>query len=169
MKNLEKWIADYVVELNLCPFAANTLKKDKWKVMTADFTDVASIELLFTSFLGESPEKTDSYFITSEQLTTWDDFLFYFHFLGDLTRQIKPFQAVKIVGFHPNYKHAEIEEDQLHFSNKAPWPIIQFLHTSDVEERTKFIDIEEILEHNEKTLLGFTVEELNKKLNECKG
>lgn len=168
MKNLEKWISDYIVELNLCPFAHNTLHKNKWKLISIDFQKASQIEEVFYAFLNENLEEKETYFLESDQLRKWDDFLFYFHFLEDLTQQITHFKKVKIVGFHPSYVHGEIEEDYLHYSNRSPWPLIQLLHVDDVEKRTKFISVEEVLDKNAETLKNIPLMDLNDRLNDCK-
>jgi hypothetical protein len=168
VKNLEKWIANYIVELNLCPFAANTLQKKKWKSVLLDFKDATKIEETFYSFLKENLEENETYFLYGSQLEKWEDFLFYFNFLEDLTRQIFNFEQVKIVGFHPEYIHGEVTEEYIHYSNRAPWPLIQLLRTEDVEKRSQFIDVNDILDANAITLKEIPVKELNKKLNDCK-
>lgn len=167
--NLEKWIADYIIELNLCPFAAGTLKGKKWKVKELDFKDYQAIEELFYDFLKEDLNVVETYFITSDQLDSWEDFLFYFHFVEELTNEIATFNAIKIVGFHPEYRHGEVEQEAIHFSNRAPWPLIQLLNVEDVHKRTALMDVDKVLEDNELTLKGVPIEELQKKLDDSKG
>lgn len=167
--NLEKWIKNYIVELNLCPFASGTLKANKWRVKELDFKDYKAIEEVFYDFLKEDMNDVETYFTTSEQLNSWEEFLFYFHFLEELTNEIATFNQIKIVGFHPEYKHGEVEQEAIHFSNRAPWPLIQLLNVEDVHKRTALLDVDKVLEDNELTLKGMTVEELQKRLDDSKG
>ncbi len=166
--NLEKWIGEYVVNLQLCPFAGGTLKDKKWTSFEIDFKDYRSIEHTFYAFLKEEHAVIDSYFLTSEQLIKWEDFLFFMHFLEELVAEVEAFQSIKIVGFHPDYKHADVESEQVHYSNRAPWPLFQLLHSEDVRNRTKLMDIERVLEANVETLNGYTIEALQIKLDDCK-
>ncbi len=166
--NLEKWIADYVVKLNLCPFAAGTLKQNKWQLHTLDFKDYKALEQLLTSFLNEDLEEIETYFLKSAQLEKWDEFLFYFHLLEEITTEVEIFQSIKVVGFHPEYRHAGIDDENVHFSNRSPWPLIQLLNTDDVHKRTAQVDVAKVLEENELTLNKTSLIELEKILNDCK-
>jgi hypothetical protein len=166
--NLEKWISEYIVSLNLCPFAAGTLKGSKWKVEEVDFKDYKAVETVLNGFLNEDVDVTETYFLKSVQLESWEDFLFYYNFLEDLMSGISAFKAIKIVGFHPKYMHREVSDQHIHFSNRAPWALIQLLKLDDVHKRTVSMDVDKVLEVNELKLKSFTIDELQNKLDECK-
>ena len=146
------WLSSYILELNLCPFAHQSVNLNKIQLLDYTFNNDEFIMKTFNSFLLNSPHNIESYFLLIPNVPRFNDFLEVFYLLNDITDEIEGFQNIKLVGFHPEYMHGEVTDDIEHYTNRCPLALIQLINKSDIEKRTKSISVESILEANLETL-----------------
>jgi hypothetical protein len=158
-KRVRKWLDCFVVDLNLCPFAAPVVQSNTLRItlsqsnqidhMVTDFLleldllqsssalDIATTLLVFPNALGDFNEYLDLVDI-AEQLVTDSG-------LDGI---------VQLASFHPRYLFAdEPSNGASHYSNRAPYPIIHLLREKMVADAlSKFNQPEDIPERNIHTL-----------------
>lgn len=139
IENTRKWISEFVVNLNLCPFAKYPLENDKVRFVVYEGTDLE--ELL------ELCQKEAKYLITSDTTvleTTFlihpnvlIDFYKYNDFLTIVNQLIFALDLeglVQIASFHPKYQFAgTTTSDVTNYTNRSPYPMLHFLREESVE------------------------------------
>ena len=165
-----KWLAEFVVGLNLCPFARPLLDSPQLRIAVCDETET---EALYRAFLQEldqlqsTPESelATSLLVFSRALVDFDNYLDYLEGVGDLLAQAGLEGTVQLASFHPRYLfEGEAIDSASHFSNRAPWPAIHLIR-EDMLARVliDFPDPEAIPARNIATLEEIGVPELQRR------
>jgi hypothetical protein len=174
-KQVRAWLDEFVVGLNLCPFAKPFVLPGQ---RGADRLRIAIC-------MGEEPEALRSAFLqeldllqsSSEQeiattllvfpsaLQSFDDYLDYLDDAQALLSQSGLEGLLQLASFHPDYQFAgEPAGAASHFSNRAPYPIVHFLR-EDMMERVlqDFPNPENIPDQNIATLEDIGAAELKQR------
>jgi uncharacterized protein len=165
-----RWLAEFVVGLNLCPFARPLLDSEQLRVTVCEAADVASMQNSFLSELDliqSSPESeiATSLLVFSCALSDFDDYLDFLGLAQELLAESGLEGLVQLASFHPKYCFAgEADNAPSHFSNRSPYPTIHLIR-EDMLERVlvDFPDPEGIPDRNIATLEGLGVEELERR------
>ena len=127
------WVKDFVVGLNLCPFARPLLASDALRVTVCEATDdesiaealLAEIELIKTA---SEAEIATTLVVFSNALQRFDAYLAFLDGAQQLIEQMDLLGVLQLASFHPNYQFAgEPMEAASHFTNRAPFPMIHLL------------------------------------------
>lgn len=154
-QEIETWLKEVIIGLNLCPFAKDPFEKGKIKIEISDSKAEDKI--------WEDTIKEIEFLENNRQLSTTLLALpksqISFHDLYDLTLNLEhmfeskqvPYQ---IVAFHPNFKFEDTnEEDRINFVNRSPYPLIHILRSEEMNAILKDESIGiKINQANEKTL-----------------
>lgn len=165
-----KWLAEFVVGLNLCPFARPLLDSPQLRIAVCAETEA---DALYRAFLQEldqlqcTPESelATSLLVFSRALNDFDDYLDYLDGARDLLAQAGLEGTVQLASFHPRYRfEGEASDGASHFSNRSPWPTIHLIR-EDMLARVlvDFPDPEAIPMRNIATLEGIGVPELQRR------
>ena len=137
----EVWLRDFIVRLDLCPFAAAPLRAGQVRVIAARSFVMEEMlaELLGeVEVLREGGAATTLFVVPSAEdgvglLDDWDTFQDVLAFAEDLVEQIGYADLVQLVGFHPDYLFGDApEDDPAHATNRSPHPMIHLLVRADV-------------------------------------
>ena len=163
----KKWVRDFVIHLNLCPFAKNPFDKDEIRYFSVEFEKVDDF---INAFYSESQFLKDPG--TTNMSTTLiiipkglEDFLFYLDILetcqGVLDRSGLD-EHIQLASFHPDYQFEGTQKDDItNYTNRSPYPIIHLLKVSQVEKAIESHDHpEEIPVENQKRLREMGLEKL---------
>ena len=166
---VKKWIKDFVIGLNLCPFAKHPFANNliRYELLeferSDDFIDSFFVE---TQLLleAESSEISTSLIIISSGL---EDFLFYLDVLDgcqDLLEKSGLDKHVQLASFHPLYQfEGTVSNDVTNYTNRSPFPLIHILRTDEVEKAIdSYGNTEEIPENNQKLLKRMGIEKVKK-------
>ena len=165
---IKSWINEFIIQHDLCPFAKFPFENERIAFYELDsFSDPNLIEAI-EFFLTDPMDSYDTAFLIFENKIGFDDFIDFFYALEELLMENKVLARLKLVAFHPEYLHGEIEAPYLHFSNRAPLPMVQLLNIDVINKLIKPGQSEKILEKNEKVLKELGVESLQNKLNELR-
>jgi len=140
IQKTSKWISDFVVKLNLCPFAKSPLENDKIRYVVYEGTDLeellqlcekeakfllaADTALLETTFLIHPNILNDFY--------TYNDFL---SIVNQLIFALDLEGLVQIASFHPDYQFAgTTPEEVTNFTNRSPYPMLHLLREEQIEQ-----------------------------------
>ena len=127
------WVKDFVVGLNLCPFARPLLASDALRVMVCEATDDESItEALFAEIelikTASEAEIATTLVVFPHGLQRFDNYLAFLEGAQQLLEEMDLLGVLQLASFHPDYQFAgEPIEAASHFTNRAPFPMIHLL------------------------------------------
>jgi uncharacterized protein len=149
----KKWIVDVVIGCNLCPFAANVVKKQ-----TVFFQIEASedINACLDSFVNEI-ERLDnnemietSFLIFPNAFSKFDDYLLLLSLAEKLLKK-KGYEGIyQVASFHPLYLFAGSDEnDPANYTNRSIYPMLHLLREESIDKAlANYNDPESIPERN---------------------
>ena len=127
------WVKDFVVGLNLCPFARPLLASDALRVTVCEATEdeVVAGELLDEILLIQKTPKAEiatTLVVFPNALHRFDDYLVFLESAQQLIEAMDLLGVLQLASFHPDYQFAgEPIEAASHFTNRAPFPMIHLL------------------------------------------
>ncbi|WP_116367849.1 DUF1415 domain-containing protein [Parahaliea mediterranea] len=132
-RHTRAWLADFVVGLNLCPFARPLLSSPALRIRVSAARQPADLQRDFLHALDELQAAPESAIATtllvfSDALASFEDYLDFVDQAQYLLEQAGLDGIVQLASFHPDYRFAgEAEDAASHYSNRAPWPTLHLL------------------------------------------
>lgn len=133
-----RWIEQFVVGLNLCPFAAPVLRGQQLRIALCSDGDAADLitavhaELERLQNTPES-ELATSVLVFSRALADFNDYLDFLTLAEQLSWQMGLEGIVQIASFHPHYQFAgSAVDDVANFTNRSPYPMLHFIREQAV-------------------------------------
>ena len=127
------WVKDFVVGLNLCPFARPLLASDALRVTVCEANDdegVAKALLDEVELIQKTSESevATTLVVFPNALEKFDDYLAFLMGAEGLLDEMDLAGVLQLASFHPDYQFAgEPIEAASHFTNRAPFPMIHLL------------------------------------------
>ena len=133
IKQTKNWLEQFVIALNLCPFAKAPFTTDRIRYQVCE---TSSEKELLQVLLAEcqrlrqtSPQEIETTLIIHPNVL--QDFRAYLHFL-DLANELlrmSGFEGIfQIASFHPQYQFATTQKgDVENYTNRSPFPILHLL------------------------------------------
>ena len=134
------WVKDFVVGLNLCPFARPLLASDALRVTVCEANEdesiaealLAEIELIQTA---SEAEIATTLVVFPHGLRRFDNYLAFLDRAQQLIEEMDLLGVLQLASFHPDYQFAgEPIEAASHFTNRAPFPMIHLLREEMVTQ-----------------------------------
>lgn len=174
-ESVQRWFQRFVLELNLCPFAARDLAVQDCHRLRIQVTAARSEQELLQALADEL-----LYLQTHDQVETTllahphvlADFLDYNDFLGvvDELLQTSALEGVfQVASFHPDYQFAGTRPDAAeNFANRSPYPLLHILREASVSAAVdSHPDIELIVQRNAEVLEGLGSADLQARWQAC--
>ena len=127
------WVRDFVVGLNLCPFARPLLGSNVLRVKVCEATDDKGVagalldEIEIIQKASES-EVATTLVVFPNALQRFDAYLAFLDGAQQLLEEMDLLGVLQLASFHPDYQFAgEPIEAASHFTNRAPFPMIHLL------------------------------------------
>lgn len=164
---IQRWLEQFVVGLNLCPFARPLLGEDNLRIALCESATQSDLRMAFLQEL-DLLQRTQELEVATTLLAfpyALEDFEAYLAFLDEcqLLLQSAGLEGlVQLASFHPQYLFAdEGAAGASHYSNRSPYPMIHLLR-EDMLSRVLADDVdpELIPARNIATLEGIGVAEL---------
>ncbi len=159
----QRWVKQWVVGLNLCPFARVPLQKGRIRYRLFEGRDEAD---LLTVLMDEckkldAAEQNDfetTLIIAPHCGLDFDDYLGILNTAGLLMSDAGWDGTLQVASFHPDYVFEGTAADaNENYSNRAPYPIFHLLKEASIDwARQHFDDLEAIPYANIKRLEGMT-------------
>ncbi|WP_375560134.1 DUF1415 family protein [Bernardetia sp. OM2101] len=169
--NTKKWFEDWILKLNLCPFAHSVYAKKQIRFEIEESNSfekcvqkaVSEIELLEENNNSENQNYIDTTLLVfpniflnidkaneNEENQPFNDFLDFVALLDLYLEQNSLEGKFQLVAFHPNYIFAgEDKSSKSHFTNRSPYPILHILREESVEKAIEnFSQVESIPQKN---------------------
>ncbi len=160
--NTKKWFEDWVLKLNLCPFAHSVHAKKQIRFEIEESNDfkkcvqkaVAEINFLEENNNIKSNEYVDTTLVILPNQNnfnqSFEDFLDFIGLLDLFLEQNNLENKFELVAFHPNYIFAgEDKDSKSHYTNRCPYPILHILRKESIDKAVdSFGNIEMIPKKN---------------------
>lgn len=167
VKQSVQWIWQFVIKLNLCPFAKREMDKGSVRVQAsqAETVERAMIDLMAEIDLLNGNSAIETTLLVFPSFL--NDFFDYLDFV-DLAESImedKGYEGIyQLATFHPNYCFADAKADDLtNYTNRSPYPMLHLLREEQIEKAiTYYGDTERIPENNMALLRQLGLDELKK-------
>lgn len=165
-----RWLAEFVVGLNLCPFARPFLDSEQLRISVCGGTERVSLQRAFLGELDQLQSTPESSIATTlmvftNALVDFDDYLDFLAQAQDLLADAGLEGLVQLASFHPDYRfEGEDEQAASHYTNRSPHPTIHLIR-EDMLERVlvDFPDPEGIPGRNSSTLAEIGSQELERR------
>lgn len=136
------WIQDFIIQLNICPFAQREVKRNSLRLQVAASQNIEqALEWLIDEIrlLDNNPTIETSLLLFPNQ---FQDFFAYLDFveLAETLLQQSGYEGVyQLATFHPLYCFAEVEFDDVsNYTNRSPYPMLHLLREASVEKAIRF-------------------------------
>lgn len=134
------WVEQFVVGMNLCPFAGAVLRTSRLKIQVSTATDpeqlIAELENELRFLTEADPLKWETTLLVHPGTLT--DFASYLDFLAIANELLVAGEwegEIQIASFHPQYQFAGEDAEALsHFTNRSPFPMLHLLREESVEK-----------------------------------
>jgi len=159
IQQTKRWLSDFVIGLNLCPFARKVFEEDRVKYIVDETTDLQTLLTHLydeVMYLRQHPETSTSIIIIPHLLEGFLDYLDFLHIAEQLLVEYGFEGEFQLASFHPQYEFGDESPDSLkHYTNRSPYPMIHILREAEVELAIEhYPKTDQIPERNKLTLEG---------------
>ena len=169
-RHIRLWLDDFVVGLNLCPFARPLLGASNLRIAVCTASDKAQLRNAFLQELELLQRSTEQDIATTllafpHALHDFADYLWFLDDAQELLLEAGLEGVVQLASFHPLYRFAgEAPDAASHYSNRAPYPLLHLLR-EDMLTRALAdgADPQQIPDRNIETLNSIGAEELERR------
>ncbi len=169
IKATKKWLEQFVIKHNLCPFAAKPFKQDKIRYVSYP---VISEEELVTKLIEEilflkeadAQDIETSIFVAPLILENFLDYNQFLAVVDSIIDELGVEGMIQVASFHPDYQFADLEPDDVrNYTNRSPYPMFHLIREDSIEKAREMMDVEAIPDRNMDLLLQLGIEKVNKK------
>lgn len=164
--HIRQWLADVVIGLNLCPFAAEPLAGQQLRIRVSDartedelLTDIQA-ELMLLDRMH--PDELDTTILAIPyMLKDFNDYNECLYLVTLLLREFSWDRDYQVATFHPRYQFEGTDPDDIeNLTNRSPYPLLHILRESSVSEAlATYKHPERIPKKNVKTVRGLSQSE----------
>jgi len=133
---VRRWVEDWVVDLNLCPFAGRALVRNRVRFVV---TEATTEEQLLAALETELVLLSDDAAVETTLLIHPDvlrDFFDYNQFLDTAERLLAQMDlegVYQLASFHPDYQFAgTAADDAENYTNRSPYPLLHILREASL-------------------------------------
>lgn len=135
-----RWVSDFVIGLDLCPFARRPSEAGRVRYAVTDAPDADALLSALEAELRmlASAKRTEietTLLIHPQALADFDDYNDFLPEADRLVRRLGLRGVIQVVGFHPAYRFADTAEDAAeNWTNRSPHPMLHLLREESVSE-----------------------------------
>jgi len=134
----QRWVADIVVGLDLCPWAAAPFARDgvRWRASGGETFEESVAEVVFESrLLCEGISETTLLVLPPAPYTpSFEDLLDLVEVCDAVLDGEGIAEHVQLVAFHPDFRYADSEpDDPANGTNQSPFPMVHLLRRADIQ------------------------------------
>lgn len=166
-RHIRSWLQEFVVGLNLCPFARPVLGAPNLRIAICEQADPELQRRAFLEELDLLQRSSEAEIATTllalpRGLDEFEDYLDYLDECQQLLGDAGLEGVMQLASFHPHYQFAGEEEGAAsHYSNRAPYPLIHLLRENMLTRVLQdFDEPEKIPANNVRTLERLGASEL---------
>lgn len=143
IQQVQQWLEDVVIGLNLCPFAAKPNRNKQIKIHVCEATaEEQLLEEIYQEIkqLDEtSVEDLETTLVVAPNLfATFDDYNQFLDLVDALIIQMGKEGTYQIASFHPDYCFYDTQpNDAENLTNRSPFPIFHLIREASMEKALK--------------------------------
>lgn len=168
-EQVDQWLNDVVIGLNLCPFAAKPQRNKQIKIFVSEASQeealLEDILLQLIELSSTEPEKLETTLVVvPNMLQDFWDYNFFIDWVEGLIKQQDWEGIFQVATFHPDYCFGGAEpEDDENLTNRSPYPVFHLIREESMEKVLKhYPDPESIPDTNIARVSALSVEERKK-------
>ncbi|MEF1169110.1 DUF1415 domain-containing protein [Vibrio campbellii] len=168
-EQVNKWLNDVVIGLNLCPFAAKPQRNKQIKIFVSEASQeealLEDILLQLIELSNTEPEKLETTLVVvPNMLQDFWDYNFFIDWVEGLIKQQDWEGIFQVATFHPDYCFGGAEpEDDENLTNRSPYPVFHLIREESMEKVLKhYPDPESIPDTNIARVSALSEEERKK-------
>ncbi|ELA9192681.1 DUF1415 domain-containing protein [Vibrio parahaemolyticus] len=168
-QQVDQWLNDVVIGLNLCPFAAKPQRNKQIKIFVSEATQeealLEDILLQLIELSTTEPEKLETTLVVvANMLQDFWDYNFCIDWVEGLIKQQDWEGIFQVATFHPDYCFGgAAPEDDENLTNRSPYPIFHLIREESMEKVLKhYPDPESIPDTNIARVSALSEEERKK-------
>lgn len=168
-QQVNQWLNDVVIGLNLCPFAAKPQRNKQIKIFVSEATQeealLEDILLQLIELSTTEPEKLETTLVVvPNMLQDFWDYNFCIDWVEGLIKQQDWEGIFQVATFHPDYCFGgAAPEDDENLTNRSPYPIFHLIREESMEKVLKhYPDPESIPDTNIARVSALSEEERKK-------
>ncbi|MDX1302141.1 DUF1415 domain-containing protein [Photobacterium sp.] len=168
-KDVQQWLEDVVIGLNLCPFAAKPNRNKQIKIQVCEeSSEEVLLEAIYQELmlLDQTPavELETTLVVAPNLFEKFDDYNQFLDLVEGLLIQLRRDGVYQIASFHPDYCfYGAAPDDAENLTNRSPYPIFHLIREESMENVLRhYPDPEAIPERNIACVQNLTVEQKRK-------
>ncbi len=153
------WLDHAVVGLDLCPFAKAPAARGQVRIALSPARDWPALRddlaRELAAIAAADPADVETTLLVCPDVPeSFDDFNQFLDEADDAVRALDLEGVIQVASFHPRYRFADAEEDDVtNATNRSPWPTLHLLREDSVERAVRATpDPAAIYENNMRTL-----------------
>ena len=133
-----RWIEQFVVAENLCPFAAPVLRANQLRIAVCAAEDEPALALALLDeldLLQRTPEAeiATGVLVFTEALADFETYLDFLALAEELVQECGLEGIVQLASFHPQYCFEGVAPDDVaNFTNRSPLPMLHLLREDSI-------------------------------------
>ncbi|TOG01775.1 hypothetical protein CGJ15_06815 [Vibrio parahaemolyticus] len=169
-QQVDQWLNDVVIGLNLCPFAAKPQRNKQIKIFVSEATQeealLEDILLQLIELSTTEPEKLETTLVVVPNvLQDFWDYNFCIDWVEGLIKQQDWEGIFQVATFHPDYCFGgAAPEDDENLTNRSPYPIFHLIREESMEKVLKHYPAPESIPDTNIARVSALSEEERKKL-----
>lgn len=168
-QQVDQWLNDVVIGLNLCPFAAKPQRNKQIKIFVSEASQeealLEDILLQLIELSNAEPETLETTLVVvPNMLDDFWDYNLFIDWVEGLIKQQDWDGIFQVATFHPDYCFGGAEpEDDENLTNRSPYPIFHLIREESMEKVLKhYPDPESIPDTNIARVSALSEEERKK-------
>ncbi|EKM32495.1 hypothetical protein VCHENC02_1951, partial [Vibrio harveyi] len=139
-EQVNQWLNDVVIGLNLCPFAAKPQRNKQIKIFVSEALQeealLEDILLQLIELSNTEPEKLETTLVVvPNMLQDFWDYNFFIDWVEGLIKQQDWEGIFQVATFHPDYCFGGAEpEDDENLTNRSPYPVFHLIREESMEK-----------------------------------
>jgi hypothetical protein len=172
VRAVRRWVEDFIVKLNLCPFAGRELLDNRIRfVVTESTTEEQLLGALQTelALLNDNATVETTLLIHPDVLQDFSDYNQFLDTADRLLVQTGLEGVYQIASFHPSYQFAgTATDDAENYTNRSPYPLLHILREASLERNiAAHPDVEQIPVRNVALMNSLGREKLRALIQGC--
>ncbi|EKO3842026.1 DUF1415 domain-containing protein [Vibrio harveyi] len=169
-EQVNQWLNDVVIGLNLCPFAAKPQRNKQIKIFVSEASQeealLEDILLQLIELSNTEPEKLETTLVVvPNMLQDFWDYNFFIDWVEGLIKQQDWEGIFQVATFHPDYCFGGAEpEDDENLTNRSPYPVFHLIREESMEKVLKHYPAPESIPDTNIERVSALSEEERKKL-----
>lgn len=171
IKQTERWLKDWVIKLDLCPFAKYPFDQGRIRIIATQATDSDTLfrfvlEELDQLYHSDARDVETTLVVVDQSLSQFNQYLEFLDLLEHVIVETGLEGEIQIASFHPNYCFEGVaEDDPSNYTNRSPYPMFHLIREASLEQAVKhYPDPEKIPERNIALLREMGLEEIRQRL-----